>query len=175
MLQPLDVATRLLELFFLQAFDIALLHADPHPGNYLFMEGARIGLLDFGCSKRFDRKFVSEHKQLFQIPIGDVKRLEHHYRKFRFYNDADPKAGVKREALVRMQKLDISKYHEDRPFDFSDGKHLREVISSLQEMARMGMTTSGFVLYVRAKIGLYNIFHQLGARVNCHRVMKKVL
>jgi len=35
------------------------------------------------------------------------------------------------------------------------------------------MTTPGFVLYVRAKIGLYNLFHQLGARVNCHKVYRK--
>ena len=165
--------TRLLDLFFRQAFDFGLLHADPHPGNYLFMEGGRIGLLDFGCSKRFEPEFVEEHKRLFRIPIGDVKGLERHYRRFHFYDDKDPRAEEKRSTLMRMQKLDIAKYHEDRVFDFGDTTHLRNVVSCLQDLAKLGLTTPGFVLYVRAKIGLYNLFHQLGARINCHAMMEK--
>ncbi len=168
-----EVATRLLDLFFRQTFDFALLHADPHPGNYLFMDGERIGLLDFGCSKKFERAFIEEHRKLFRIPIGDVETLERHYRRFDFYNDRDPLKERKREALLRMQRLDIAKYREDRAFDFGDAAHLREVIASLRDLARLGLTTRGFVLYVRAKIGLYNIFHRLGARVNCHRVARR--
>src|SRR5438477_4462066 len=72
---------RLLDLFFRQAFDFGLLHADPHPGNYLFLESGGIGLLDFGCSKKFDHAFIDEHKKLFRIPLGDVDALEGHYRK----------------------------------------------------------------------------------------------
>lgn len=168
-----EVATRLLDLFFRQSFDFALLHADPHPGNYLFLDGGRIGLLDFGCSKKFDRAFMEEHKKLFRIKIGDEATLERHYLKFGFYDDRDPRRDRKREALLRMQRLDIAKYHEDRPFDFGDGDHLREVLSCLRELAGLGLTTAGFVFYVRAKIGLYGLFHQLGARVNCHTVARK--
>ena len=72
-----------------------------------------------------------------------------------------------------MQRLDIAKYHEDRPFDFGNAPHLREVVSGLQEMVKLGLTTPGFVLYVRAKIGLYNLLHQLSARVNCNTIMEK--
>ncbi len=28
-------------------------HADPHPGNYLFLSDGRLGLLDFGCVQRY--------------------------------------------------------------------------------------------------------------------------
>jgi predicted unusual protein kinase regulating ubiquinone biosynthesis (AarF/ABC1/UbiB family) len=164
--------TKLLDLFFRQSADFGLLHADPHPGNYLFMEGGRIGLLDFGCSKRFDRAFMAEHRKLFSIPVGDGVRLEDHYRKFHLLTDNDPRQGEKRAALLRMQRVDISKYHDDRPFDFSDGAHLKEVLSCLQELARIGLTTPGFVLYLRAKLGLYTLFHQMGARINCHKVLQ---
>jgi predicted unusual protein kinase regulating ubiquinone biosynthesis (AarF/ABC1/UbiB family) len=168
-----ELGRRLLDLFFRQSFDFALLHADPHPGNYLFMEGGRIGLLDFGCSKRFDRAFIDEHRKLFRIAIGDLETLERHYRKFHFYDETDPRKERKREALLRMQRLDIAKYHEDRLFDFGDAAHLREVVASLRELASLGLTTRGFVLYVRAKVGLYNLLHALGARVNCHKVARK--
>jgi predicted unusual protein kinase regulating ubiquinone biosynthesis (AarF/ABC1/UbiB family) len=168
-----ELATRLLDLFFRQAFDFALLHADPHPGNYLFMEGRRIGLLDFGCSKRFERGFIDEHRTLFRIPLGDAESLDRHARRFGLYGDGVARLEEKRGALLRMQKLDIAKYHEDRPFDFGDAAHLRQVMGSLQELAQLGMTNPGFVLYVRAKIGLYNLFHALGARVNCHKVCRR--
>jgi aarF domain-containing kinase len=167
------IGDRLLDLFFRQAFDFGLIHADPHPGNYLFLQDGRIGLLDFGCSKKFDPEFIREHKNLFRIPLGDVEALERHYRKFGMIDDADPRRGEKTAALLRMQRTDIAKYHEDRLFDFGDAAHFREVIGGLQALARLGLTTSGFVMYVRAKIGLYNLLHQLGARVNCHKVYRK--
>jgi len=167
------LADRLLDLFFRQAFDFGLIHADPHPGNYLFLGDGRIGLLDFGCSKKFDRAFMDEHRKLFRIPLGDVEALERHYRKFGMVADDDPRRDEKKAALLKMQRTDIAKYHEDRVFDFGDAAHFREVISGLQELAKLGLTTPGFVLYVRAKIGLYNLFHQLGARVNCHKVYRK--
>jgi aarF domain-containing kinase len=166
-------ATRLLDLFFRQAVDFGLLHADPHPGNYLFMEGGRIGLLDFGCSKRFERGWIEEHRRLFRIPVGDAETLEQHYQKFHLYDPGDPRGPEKRSALLRMQRVDISKYHEARPFDFSDAGHLREVVSCLRELATLGLTTPGFVLYLRAKLGLYTLFHQMGARVDCHKVLQK--
>ncbi len=166
-------AERLLDLFFRQAFDFGLLHADPHPGNYLFLDGGGIGLLDFGCSKKFDATFIQEHKHLFRIPIGDVEGLVRHYRVFGILGDADPLRDEKRAALLKMQRLDIAKYHEDKVFDFGDAAHYREVMGGFQELMRLGLTTPGYVLYVRAKMGLYHLFHQLGARVRCHKVYRQ--
>jgi aarF domain-containing kinase len=167
------IGDRLLDLFFRQAFDFGLLHADPHPGNYLFLDGGRIGLLDFGCSKKFDAAFIKEHRSLFKLPIGDVEALEKHIRAFGILADADPRREEKRAALLRMQKLDISRFHEDRVFDFGDERHYREVTEGFRELIRLGMTTPAYVLYVRAKMGLYHLFHQLGSRIHCHRVYRK--
>jgi predicted unusual protein kinase regulating ubiquinone biosynthesis (AarF/ABC1/UbiB family) len=167
------IGDRLLDLFFRQAFDFGLLHADPHPGNYLFLDGGRIGLLDFGCSKKFDAAFIKEHRSLFKLPIGDVEALEKHIRAFGILGDADPRREEKRAALLRMQKLDISRFHEDRVFDFGDERHYREVTAGFRELIRLGMTTPAYVLYVRAKMGLYHLFHQLGSRIHCHRVYRK--
>lgn len=51
----------LAELFFEMAFVKRLLHADPHPGNYLFEPDGRVGLLDFGCVKRFDPYWIGHY------------------------------------------------------------------------------------------------------------------
>ena len=54
-------AESLAELYYRQAFDFRTLHADPHPGNFLFDEDGTIGLIDFGCIKRFDEFFIADY------------------------------------------------------------------------------------------------------------------
>ena len=51
----------LAELHHMQAFQFRQLHADPHPGNYLFTPDGRIGMLDFGCVKRFDEHWIAAY------------------------------------------------------------------------------------------------------------------
>jgi predicted unusual protein kinase regulating ubiquinone biosynthesis (AarF/ABC1/UbiB family) len=41
------------DVLFRMVYRHFVLHADPHPGNYLFEPDGRVGLLDFGCVKRF--------------------------------------------------------------------------------------------------------------------------
>jgi len=48
------LGARLVELFEIQTCNLQALHADPHPGNYLFQPDGSIGMIDFGCVKRFD-------------------------------------------------------------------------------------------------------------------------
>lgn len=42
------------EAMLRQVFQFGLFHADPHPGNVLFLPGNRIGFVDFGMFGRFD-------------------------------------------------------------------------------------------------------------------------
>ena len=49
------------ELHHLQAFQHRTLHADPHPGNYLFQPDGKVGMLDFGCVKRFDEHWIAAY------------------------------------------------------------------------------------------------------------------
>ncbi len=51
----------LAELYYEMAFKHRMLHADPHPGNYLFEPDGRVGLLDFGCVKRFDEFWIARY------------------------------------------------------------------------------------------------------------------
>src|SRR5207249_1841642 len=45
------IGSRLVELYYSQVHRLKALHADHHPGNYLFQDDGRIGLVDFGCVK----------------------------------------------------------------------------------------------------------------------------
>lgn len=40
--------------FLRMQYEFRAIHGDPHPGNYLFLPDGRVGILDFGCVRRFD-------------------------------------------------------------------------------------------------------------------------
>lgn len=63
--------TTLAELFFEMAFGHRMLHADPHPGNYLFQPDGTVGLLDFGCVKRFDEFFLGAYARVALAALDD--------------------------------------------------------------------------------------------------------
>ncbi|MEZ4320449.1 MAG: AarF/ABC1/UbiB kinase family protein [Myxococcota bacterium] len=54
-------AIGLAELYYRQAFQFRTLHADPHPGNFLFEPDGRIGLIDYGCIKRLDEFWMASY------------------------------------------------------------------------------------------------------------------
>ena len=49
------------EFYYEQVFRHRMLHSDPHPGNYLFEPDGRLGVLDFGCVKRFDEFWIGTY------------------------------------------------------------------------------------------------------------------
>jgi hypothetical protein len=58
-----------LDLFLTEFFDWGLVQSDPHFGNYRIRLGAsaaedRIVLLDFGATRRFDRRFVDGYRTI---------------------------------------------------------------------------------------------------------------
>jgi predicted unusual protein kinase regulating ubiquinone biosynthesis (AarF/ABC1/UbiB family) len=48
-----------------------LIHADPHPGNYLFHDGGGVSFLDFGCVKRFSPTQVKWCGEAFRAAYRD--------------------------------------------------------------------------------------------------------
>ncbi|RLC14719.1 MAG: hypothetical protein DRH93_20470, partial [Deltaproteobacteria bacterium] len=50
------------------------IHADPNPGNFLVTDDLKISLLDFGCVRSFDDKFIQLYQRLIGIGAGDEKK-----------------------------------------------------------------------------------------------------
>jgi predicted unusual protein kinase regulating ubiquinone biosynthesis (AarF/ABC1/UbiB family) len=47
------------------------LYADPHPGNYRFLEGGRVGFLDFGCVKVLPAELVAGMKRYMRAAMDE--------------------------------------------------------------------------------------------------------
>ena len=63
-------AMNLVTVFHEMAYKLRVLHSDPHPGNYLFEEDGTVGLLDFGCVKRFDAYFMANYARMGRAGVA---------------------------------------------------------------------------------------------------------
>ena len=76
-LDPRLLALRLSESLFHQIFRMGLMHGDPHPGNLLFLEGNRIGLVDYGIVMTISSTMADKLKDWFcAIVYRDTGLLE---------------------------------------------------------------------------------------------------
>jgi predicted unusual protein kinase regulating ubiquinone biosynthesis (AarF/ABC1/UbiB family) len=161
-----EIGSRLMALFSYQVRRIHAIHADPHPGNYLINPGGRIGLVDFGCVKRFSPDFV-ELVRAFEQP-------DWHASKDQARRVARLIWGLKisRQPRVARKLLDETKDFHDTtfgaraPVDFGDPGVLRKLVHLWSESIRNKAVNPEFAFYGRAEIGLYNVLHQLRARID---------
>ena len=56
---------------FKPLFKHGLLYADPHPGNYRFLGGGRVGFLDFGCVKAIPDDLISGMKRYMVAALDE--------------------------------------------------------------------------------------------------------
>jgi ubiquinone biosynthesis protein len=68
-----------------QVLEHGLLHADPHPGNFLVCEGPRLAVLDFGSVQRYSKAERAAYAGLaMAILNGDSEALAQRFRRWAF-------------------------------------------------------------------------------------------
>ncbi len=131
-----------------QIFQFGLFHADPHPGNVLFLHGDRVGFVDFGMSGRLD---PGERRRMafifWALADGDYEAVgDQLLRLSEFLPGADP-AGF-RAALANTVE-------EWFGVDAADFSIARLLLSELALGARHGIIfPRGLMLLGRALVNL---------------------
>jgi ubiquinone biosynthesis protein len=125
-IEPRDIATKGLNIYLKQIFEVGIFHADPHPGNILIRPNGKVALIDFGMigklmqSQRFAFAgvFISLANKDAKGMATNLRRLatDHEIDDMRAFeydlNDliqdfvvlSDEDAGV-RDFTARIQKL----------------------------------------------------------------------
>jgi len=170
------IGTRLVELYYLQIHRVRTLHADHHPGNYLFQRDGRIGLVDFGCVKRinFDgadliRSCVGRSWRQGDKQAAHVLRL--------IFGSRVPYARAK-SMLPTLEVMAGILYPEGKNaspiVDFGKAQLLNLLAGALKKALRDKVTNPEFAFISRAELGLYSLLHQLNAKVNVAEAWRKV-
>lgn len=71
------LATAAMEATFKEMFEHGFFHADPHPGNFLIMDGGqKLGLIDFGQVGSLDKQYRESFLRFtYEMVMGDAEEM----------------------------------------------------------------------------------------------------
>ena len=173
------IAWNLFHAWYVPFYRYGVIHADPHLGNYSVRDDHSINLLDFGCVRIFDPKFVGVVIDLYRALTNKDRELAvHAYETWGFTNLSHEVI----DTLNLWAEFVYAPLLEDRPrriqeFE-SGGVYGLEVAEEVHRRLREhgGVTPPReFVFMDRAAIGLGGVFLHLKAEINWHRMFHELI
>lgn len=158
------------------ASNTCTVHADVHPGNFLFREDGRLGVIDFGCIKTFPQYFRDAFLLIWDAHVhGRSGRLEALYEEVEIYqSDQSPELRARLQGFFgRFAHAILAPYRAglaagDGRFDFSDPSFRESLLPLFQEASQFNAAVGSphFVFVNRILFGLFSVLSRLGARVD---------
>ena len=163
------------DFYHFQMHQLKAVHADPHPGNFIITSDYQLGIIDFGCVKVIPEDF---HKVYFRLLdpdlLTDEKKLDKVFHQLHFLYESDTAKEKKffKGVFTKLVEL-LSRPFRSPVFDFSDKEYFEtlyrfgEELTSMKELreSKKARGVRDAVYINRTYFGLYNILHDLKARV----------
>jgi len=157
--------TQVMESAFRLYYGARFCYADPHPGNYLFLEDGRTGLLDFGCCRRFD----DEDWRVLALAEEAYHRGGDAWEKaMRASVGVDDLSPDRAQVLRPLADWLWEPLRHTGPFDFGAGDYFPRGVAALRDVVRRRATRSVplFTWVHRSLIGVRAMACRLRARVD---------
>ncbi|MFT4605455.1 MAG: putative unusual protein kinase regulating ubiquinone biosynthesis (AarF/ABC1/UbiB family) [Rhodothermales bacterium] len=156
------------------------IHADFHPGNFLFQESGSLGVIDFGCVKTMPAEFMADFLRVFRATLDeDHVLLRDLYVRLDILNpDGDPSFQEKIFAFfLRMGEMIVRPYQTDT-FDFGDAAFAEEIKSigmeAMEFREREVIGSPHFIFVNRVVFGLLSMLSGLKARVSTQAALANI-
>jgi predicted unusual protein kinase regulating ubiquinone biosynthesis (AarF/ABC1/UbiB family) len=177
------VAFNMFRAWYVPFYEYGVIHGDPHLGNYTVRpadakDAGDVNLLDFGCIRVFEPKFVKGVIDLYFALLNNDRDLAvHAYESWGF-------KGLSKEIIDVLNRWAHFVYgplledKERRIQDAETGIYGREVAEGVHaDLRRLGPVTppKEFVFMDRAAIGLGSVFMHLKAEINWYRLFHELI
>jgi predicted unusual protein kinase regulating ubiquinone biosynthesis (AarF/ABC1/UbiB family) len=170
------------DFYMFQMHGLRQVHADPHPGNFLIDKERNLIAIDFGCIKKVPDSFYFPYFELSVPDIIDNPVLfsEKMYQLEILRKDDSPQEIAYFTELFHGLLSLFTKPFHGAFFDFSDDDffeqiaELGEKLTKDSQLKKMnGNRGSEHFIYInRTFFGLYNLLHDLKARVDTNNYKK---
>lgn len=158
-----------------QMHHLRLLHADPHPGNFLVTPDGRLGVVDFGCTKSVPEDFyVAYFAMLNPDNMHDDAAMEKTLYGLNILTDTS-KPEERRFFIESFRALSglLRRPFDAAEFDFGDQQYFKDITALGEALSKDPNSTkfggargSKHILFVnRAYFGLFNTLNLIKARV----------
>lgn len=180
---PLEIRNRLAHAMFKAWWHpfsrAAVIHGDPHLGNYTVAPDRTVNLLDFGCIRIFPTSFVKGVIDLYHaLERNDRDLAVEAYSAWGFGKLSNEMIAVLNRwaAFVYGPLLDDrTRPIQERAQPGREGRSLADDVH--RDIRQLGgiAPPRAFVFMDRAAVGLGSVFMHLKAQVNWHRIFHELI
>jgi predicted unusual protein kinase regulating ubiquinone biosynthesis (AarF/ABC1/UbiB family) len=176
-------AQLLFDTFFISLYRLKAIHADPNPGNFIFMDNNQLGIIDFGCIKNVDDDFLISYNRLHLSLMAECDdiNIARQYAALNMIDASDDASMVAFyiEAIKPLDRLYIdvlAKDYYNFGNDYSFSKKGFEAILEVQKKQTHSVHKFNreYLFLNRTLLGYYTMFEQLGAQINT-RLAKSIM
>ena len=166
------------DFYHFQIHSLKKVHADPHPGNFLFQPDGKVAIFDFGCVKEIPLSFYDNYFALVDRSIYENEALTKKiYMNLEMIHEVDSAKEVEFFSGLFRTMIDLFTlpFTLDE-FDFGNDQYFNDIyayteyLSNLKEIRDSKVARgSRHSLYInRTYFGLYSILNDLKAKVQTH-------
>lgn len=163
------------DFYHFQMHQLKAVHADPHPGNFIITPDHKLGIIDFGCVKVIPHEFYDMYFRLMDRDLlTNQKKKEEvfSYLGFIYPDDSAKDRAFFMELFSQLIGLLARPFQQDE-FDFADNTYFEtmyafgEKLSNMKELreSKKPRGQRDAIYLNRTYFGLYNILHDLKARI----------
>jgi predicted unusual protein kinase regulating ubiquinone biosynthesis (AarF/ABC1/UbiB family) len=171
------LGSRLFELFVYQFYNMDAIHADPHPGNYLYGADGTIALIDFGCVKHLPDDIVrNSHAMADHLWEQDEARFaEALQAAFQTRLDfSDPKSRPVLKAFTEFLQFLMPPKAQKEAVDFGQATVLESMTKLWDKVLKTCPPNPEVFFLCRQELGLFNVLYRLGATVPTAEITERV-
>ncbi|HTI72103.1 MAG TPA: AarF/ABC1/UbiB kinase family protein [Candidatus Limnocylindria bacterium] len=172
------VGAQLVRLFFFQLFRMKALHADPHPGNYLFNDDGSLGLVDFGCVKHLKPEVVRCYGQFWSREWVQSNKIYAEMVRVAFPDEYRANARQVRRSMEEIKRF-YDEFHPlaDPPvlLDLGDPRFMEALGQLAKVLLKNKFLSPDFLFLSRTESGMCNILHILKTRVRTTQIVRELI
>ena len=168
-------AQLIFDSFFIGLYHIQMIHADPNPGNFIFMEKKKLGVIDFGCVKKLDDEFLTSFSKLHvslmdKLPDEEITKQ---YAELRMIDEDTPQKMLEfyQEVIKPLDRIYIEIFNEDF-YDFKENSDFSERgFNIIMEVQKKSITAvhnmnEEYIFVDRTLLGYYAMFEKMEACID---------
>ena len=165
--------------FFDSLYRLKTIHADPNPGNFLFMQNNKLGLIDFGCVKKIQEDFLHSfnglHLSLLE-EVDDMHTVEQYVKLGMIEKESDEKMLHFYTNVIKPLDSLYKEPLSDDCYDFKEhndfSKRGFEMIFEIQQKQfhSVHKLNEQFLFLNRTLLGYYAIFETMEATIDVRKV-----
>ncbi|MEM6580616.1 MAG: AarF/ABC1/UbiB kinase family protein [Pseudomonadota bacterium] len=173
------VMTALVELMFMELFELKMVQTDPNFANYQYLsDSGQIVLLDFGATRKFKVGFVNNYRRLLKAAIAnDEKRLVAAANRIGYAMGDDDTEY--RERILELFLLGLEPVRSEGVYDFARSDMAKNMSQLAEEITRFSdfwQAPHSEVVYFHRKLGgMFMLASRLKARVDVHGLVQQWL